>query len=446
MWNGADCLLLHKGPISDDDVYHKSTLLHQWLFGYELPDTILLLRKDGHAYFLGTKKKCDFLQSAVNKIPEKSPLAALHLMRRNKEDNDEKNYETLMKEAFEARMNGAKRIIGVLLKERDLNIDGGGLLGPWESKLSSMAVEQDVTLVDVAAGISFAMSVKDETELDLMKKSSVLANKVMKHGYVKKMEEVIDSEQTISHEALATYVDEILEDPSKISLKVPKEDVLSCYFPIVQSGGVYDLRVTAQSTSANLSNDVMIVSIGARYKQYCSNITRTFFVDPPKKVSETYDVLLEMQDACLSVMKPGNQLKDVYKAAASYLEEKKGFEYLVQHLPKNLGFCTGLEFRESTMLLSSKSQVTFKKGMVFCLSVGFQDLELKDSDRSSLSDKSPVRLTRALLIFVAQCNATMQYLILFGMNLYEQFRLKNSPSMHCWLLIWLLSLVTRQMF
>ena len=390
VWNNADCLLLHKGPLNDDDLYLKSTLLHQWLFGYELPDTILLLRKDGHVFFLATKKKCDFLQPAVKKVPEKSPLAALHLMLRNKEDNDNLNYETLMKEAFEARINGAKRVIGLFMKERDTNLNGGGLLGPWEAKLSSVATEQDVTLVDVAAGVSFTMSVKDETELDLIKKSSVLANKVMKHGYVKKMEEVIDSEQTITHDALASYLEEILEDPSKISLKVPKEDVQSCYFPIVQSGGAYDLRVSAQSTNANLTNDVMIVSIGARYKQYCSNITRTFFVDPPKKVSETYDVLLEMQEACLSVMKPGNQLKDVYKAAVSYLEEKKGFEYLVQHLPKTLGFCTGLDFRENAMLLSSKSQVTFKRGMIFCLSIGFQDLDLKESDRSSLSDKSPV--------------------------------------------------------
>jgi nucleosome binding factor SPN SPT16 subunit len=141
----------------------------------------------------------------------------------------------------------------------------------------------------------------------------------------------------------------------------------------------------------NLSNDVIVVSIGARYKQYCSNIARTFFVDPPKKISEAYDVLLEVQDACLAVMKPGNQLKDVYKAAISFLEEKKGYEYLVSHLPKNLGFCTGLDFRESTMLLSPKSQVSFKKGMVFCLSVGFQDLQLLESDLSTLSDKSPVR-------------------------------------------------------
>lgn len=392
VWNGADCLLLHKGPLNDDEIYLKSTLLHQWLFGYELPDSVLLLRKDGHVWFLATKKKCDFLKPAVDAVPEKSPVREIHLLVRSKGESDAESYETLWKEALEARVNGTKRAIGIILKEREVNLAGGGLLGPWEAKLTTESEEQDVDLVDVSAGLSFAMSVKDEVELDLMKKSSVLANKVMKHGYVKKMEEVIDSEVSITHETLAAYVEEILDDPSKISLKVPKEDVQSCYSPIVQSGGTYDLKVSAQSTGDKLSNDVIIVSIGARYKQYCSNIARTFFVDPPKKVSESYEVLLELQEACLAAMKPGNQLKAVYKAAVSYLQAKKGFEYLAEHLPKTLGFCTGLDFRENNMLLSPKNQVTFKKGMVFCLSVGFQDLELTKSDRTTLSDKSPVRL------------------------------------------------------
>lgn len=385
-------MLLHKGPLNDDEIYLKSTLLHQWLFGYELPDSVLLLRKDGHVWFLATKKKCDFLKPAVDAVPEKSPVREIHLLVRSKGESDAESYETLWKEALEARVNGTKRAIGIILKEREVNLAGGGLLGPWEAKLTTESEKQDVDLVDVSAGLSFAMSVKDEVELDLMKKSSVLANKVMKHGYVKKMEEVIDSEVSITHETLAAYVEEILDDPSKISLKVPKEDVQSCYSPIVQSGGTYDLKVSAQSTGDKLSNDVIIVSIGARYKQYCSNIARTFFVDPPKKVSESYEVLLELQEACLAAMKPGNQLKAVYKAAVSYLQAKKGFEYLAEHLPKTLGFCTGLDFRENNMLLSPKNQVTFKKGMVFCLSVGFQDLELTKSDRTTLSDKSPVRL------------------------------------------------------
>lgn len=213
----------------------------------------------------------------------------------------------------------------------------------------------------------------------------------MKHGYIKKMEEVIDSEKPITHEELATYVEEILEDPSKISLKVPKEDVSSCYFPIVQSGGTYDLKLSAQSTSERLSHDVITVSLGARYRSYCSNLARTFLVDPPKKVSETYDILLEVQMACLQVMKPGNQLKQVYQAAVHYLQERTGWEYLAQHLPKNVGFATGLDFREGVLALSPKNTASFKAGMAFCLSVGFQDLELSEEDRAASPEKSPVR-------------------------------------------------------
>lgn len=99
-----------------------------------------------------------------------------------------------------------------------------------------------------------------------------------------------------------------------------------------------------------------------------------------------------MQETCLTAMKHGSQLKDVYATAVDLLKSKPGFEYLIQHLPKTLGFGIGLDFREGNMLLSAKSQVTFKKGMVFCLSVGFQNLELADSDKENTPDPSPVRL------------------------------------------------------
>lgn len=389
-WNSADCLLLHRGPLSEDDLYLKSSILHQWLFGYELPDTVFLLRKDGCVWFLATKKKCDFVEPAVKSIPTKSSIKEINLLLKSKDDDNSENYEKLWKEAFAARVNGEKRTIGVFLKERDMNIEGGGLVAKLEKKLNEAAETDGIVLVDVAAGISFTMSVKDELELDLIKKSSVLSNKVMKHGYVKRMVKVIDSEESIKHEDLATFVEEILEDPSKIDLKVPKEDVQACYFPIVQSGGEYDLKVSAQSSDAILSHDVIMVSLGARYRNYCSNIARTFFVDPPKKISETYNILLEVQAECLTVMKPGNQLKMVYRAAVELLQKRQGYEYLVNHLPKNLGFSMGLDFREMTMLLTSKNSLTFKQGMVFCLAIGFQNLELSESDRANTPSKSPV--------------------------------------------------------
>lgn len=340
-------------------------------------------------WVLATKKKCDFLKPAAGAVPEKSPIRSITFLLRSKEDANANNYDVLWKELSDARINGDKRKIGAFVKEREGNIEGGGLLGPWEKKLSEMIESDPSDIVDISSGVAFSMIVKDSDELDLMKKASVLANKVMKHGCVKRMETIIDSEEAITHEALATYVEEIIEDPSKISLKVAKEDVQSCYYPIIQSGGSYDLRVSAQSTSAKLSHDVITISLGARFCNYCSNISRTFLVDPPKKVSETYNLLLEMQDACLAAMIPGNPLKAVYKAAVRFLQERD-HEHLVERLPKNLGFASGLDFRESSMLLTPKNAAIFKQGMVFCLAVGFQDLELSDADRSAVNDKSPV--------------------------------------------------------
>lgn len=384
-------LVINRGKDSEDEGYVKSSLLHLWLFGYDLLDTILLLRKDGSVWFLAAKKKIEFVQPAASKLPA-GGIKAIHTLLRNKADNAE-NYQKLWEEAGITANSETKRLIGMLVKETEEN-QQSAVIGPWEAKLSEAAANGGtIEKVDVSAGIGFCMSVKDDSELDLMRKSSVLANKVMKHGCVKKMEEVIDSDDgNTTNESLATYVEEILADPSKISLKVPGDDVRSVYHPIVQSGGKYDLKLSAETTDDRLSHDVILVQFGARYKTYCSNIARTFFVDPPKKMSDTYEILLEVHDACLTAMKPGNQLKQVYGAAVKLLQNRGGgAESLVQHLPKNLGFCTGLEFRESALMLNAKNTAAFRQGMVFCLSVGLQNLELSPEDKTRTPDKSPVR-------------------------------------------------------
>lgn len=324
----------------------------------------------------------------------KDGVFKIHLLERNKDDSNAENYATLLKQAREgsqSKENAHK--VGVILKERPSNKDGNNpnwILPSFEQKLDEAVDSKLMELVDATHGIALVMAAKDESERDLMKKSSVLSNKVMKHGFVKSLEEIIEDDTKITNEALASKIEAILEDPNKIKLNVPPEDVQPCYFPIIQSGGKYDLKISAQSTGDTLTTDIITVSLGARYKLYCSNIARTFLVDPPKKVSETYEVLLEVQEACLEAMVPGQPLKAVYKAAVSCLQ-KNGHDDLVAKLPKNLGFAQGLDFRDSTLTLSAKNSVTLKKGMVFCLSIGFQDLQLSSGDLSSTPDNSPVR-------------------------------------------------------
>lgn len=54
------------------------------------------------------------------------------------------------------------------------------------------------------------------------------------------------------------------------------------YTPIIQSGGQYDLKVSASSNDQNLTPGVILASLGVRYKSYCSSMGRTFLISPNK--------------------------------------------------------------------------------------------------------------------------------------------------------------------
>jgi len=62
-----------------------------------------------------------------------------------------------------------------------------------------------------------------------------------------------------------------------------------CYPPIVQSGGVYDLKPSAVSNNDYLHADTIICSLGVRYKSYCTNISRTFLIDPKKVIRLSFN-------------------------------------------------------------------------------------------------------------------------------------------------------------
>ncbi len=46
------------------------------------------------------------------------------------------------------------------------------------------------------------------------------------------------------------------------------EHIESCYTPIIQSGGKYDLRASATSNDDPMHAGVIVASLGARYKGY----------------------------------------------------------------------------------------------------------------------------------------------------------------------------------
>ena len=132
-----------------------------------------------------------------------------------------------------------------------------------------------------------------------------------------------------------------------------------------------------------------MVSLGARYKNYCSNVSRTFLVDAPKFVSDTYEALLGMQTSCMEAMKPGKPMKHVYAAALDYLELTRN-THLQKNMPKNLGFSIGLDFRDSHLILSAKNPATIRAGMIFNLSIGFANVPLPEEKKRGVHENSAV--------------------------------------------------------
>lgn len=370
MWGGATALCFPSGVQSEDDNYYKKSIaLQLHLFAWELPDTVLVLAKDGSLYVLGTPKKCAFLEEAA-KAPKDGVKVVL--LPRNKADANAENHTMLLKALKQGRTeNSAPSVMGTLLKEKF----EGAICSGWLTAAKGAGVDS----VEVAPALGLLLSVKDSVELDNIKRAAILTNKVLKHGFINRMEEVIEKGETTTHDKLAAELDDVIEEPAKIKLNVAKGLVESCYEPIVQSGGEYDLKASAQSDSKNLSYDIIICSLGARYKSYCANVSRSFFINPPKKVQTTYRTLLLLYHKCLENLRPGVPVRDVVDKAHRYLREKA--PDLEDRLTKTLGFSLGLDYREASMVISAKNGTKLKDGMAFNLSVGLQGVPLSPEER-----------------------------------------------------------------
>lgn len=108
-----------------------------------------------------------------------------------------------------------------------------------------------------------------------------------------------------------------------------------CYPAIIQSGGNYSLKFSAISDKNYLHFGAIVCSLGARYKNYCSNIARTLLVNPSDKLQENYNFLLALEEEIIKKLSPGTKLSDVYDYGLSYA--KKENSALVDNLTKTFG-------------------------------------------------------------------------------------------------------------
>lgn len=234
--------------------------------------------------------------------------------------------------------------------------------------------------IDASLIISSILAVKDEAELNNVKKAAEITNKIFSKYLKDQIINVIDGEKKVKHSKLSEGVEQAINDSKYVSTN-DKQAVEICYPAIVQSGGNYSLKFSATSDKNNLHFGTIICALGFRYKNYCSNIVRTMMVDPTDKMQENYKYLLTLEEELINQFKEGAKLNEIYENIKQKCQNDR--PDLVDKLTPNFGFLIGIEFREPNFLISNKCTAQLKAGMTFQISIGFSDLtnpEAKDSE------------------------------------------------------------------
>ncbi|KAK9824573.1 hypothetical protein WJX72_011424 [[Myrmecia] bisecta] len=366
-WSGATALAVPVGSASDVLRYLKGITVQLWLFGYELPDTILVFTASA-LHVLTSSKKASLLEQVAGFCKDRVGVDLVLHVKPKSEDGRAQIQELV------AVLEGAT--VGVFAKETA----EGKLASLWYDALAGTGR----AAVDITPSFADLLACKDTAEITNVKKAAFLSSSVMKNWMVPELEGIVDEEKRVKHSRLSERLEEVITDPSKINIKLKAENVDIAYPPIVQSGGNYDLKVSAQSDDRVLQYDVILCSLGARYSMYCANVARTYLVDPNKVQEAEYKALLAAQEAALRSLTEGASLAAPYHAAVKALQEA-GQDALIPHLTKNVGFGMGLEFREGTAVLNSKNTNTVKAGMVFNVAIGAADLRRTDADEGMAS-------------------------------------------------------------
>lgn len=225
--------------------------------------------------------------------------------------------------------------------------------------------------------------IKDEDEIQSIRIASKASTGVMSKFLADEISTIIDEERKVKHSDLSETVNNKIDDNKffqkvlKLGDSIDPMQLDWCYSPVIESGGNFDLRPSAIADDNTLYGGVIVTFLGLRYKSYCSNIGRTYLIDPTKAQESNYTFAVSLENKVLESIKEGTKIKDVYIAAQEFIKEKK--PELLPYFLKNVGWGTGIEFRDNTLLLNEKNPHVLKEGMTLNVVIGFQNIPNDDA-------------------------------------------------------------------
>ncbi|CCE61654.1 hypothetical protein TPHA_0A05800 [Tetrapisispora phaffii CBS 4417] len=378
-------LLFTLGSSNSENPYQKTTILHNWLLSYEFPATLIAF-VPSKVIIITSAAKAKHLQKAVS-LFEAEPVKLELWERINKDvEHNKKLFENVIELIKEAGSS-----VGLLTKD----VYQGKFMTEWNPLWEEAVKANSLTTVDVTVDISKILEQKDAREMKYISVAAKGSDKFM-NLLSDEMVRAVDEELKISNAKLSDKIENKIDD-GKFLKKISSEMAALCppdhkfnidlldwtYSPIIQSGSKFDLKVSARSNNDQLhGSGSILASCGIRYNNYCSNITRTFLIDPSEEMINNYDFMIDLQKKVVEdFLKVGSTPKQVYESVEEFIQKLK--PELVPSFTKNIGFLMGLEFRDSNFVLNTKNETRkIQNGDCFNISFGFNNLTDSKTEQS----------------------------------------------------------------
>jgi Xaa-Pro aminopeptidase len=246
-------------------------------------------------------------------------------------------------------------------KIKKLAMDALGIEG-WRALAKETRGE---TKLKVKGNFVWALrKVKDEEEIELMRKAGELTSEGMKAAY------------EILQPGMKEY-----EVAAEIEYAMRKRGSYGTAFETAVSSGPRSAFPHGGCSDREIrEGGLVIVDFGATYKFYRSDMTRTLVAGKPsEKQKKLYQIVKVAQEKAFEAMKPNVKAKDVDAAARKIIEDAGYGEYFVH----GLGHGVGLEVHEPPTLNSSSKEtlavgnvVTDEPGIYL---VGYGGVRIEDT-------------------------------------------------------------------
>lgn len=212
--------------------------------------------------------------------------------------------------------------------------------------------------------------IKDKSEIVLIKKALQIA---------------LDTFECIKPKVVSGVRE--IDIKNEIEYEMKKRGASGPSFDIIVASGKRSALPHGVATDKVIhEGDAVVIDMGAVYKGYCSDITRTVFVGEMSKEQErVYDLVSKAQKAAIDIIEAGVSCKDANEAAVSEFRKYAMEKYFVH----SLGHGVGLDVHERPFVAGRSSDV-FKPGMVVTVEPG---LYLPDQFGVRIEDMIMVPLT-----------------------------------------------------